>query len=158
MQIKIDGLAIVRSLLADWAHDYLSWRKPEGPLASQMFGQDGREAFDGAKNGTMDNDRSAEARLEFFFAPGVVLSIVLVGREVLGCKLVLFGILIWLLRGNGSLLLRRGLALILQVKSNRLLEVDLDSSTLVRSMKGIVNLNVNFRSIKSTITMVKSPG
>ena len=48
--------------------------------------------------------------------------------------------------------------LILQVESNRLLEIDLDSSALVLSLQSIIDLNVDLWPIECTITVIIGPG
>ena len=123
-----------------------------------MFRQDGREAFDRSKHGTMHNDWPAEARLELLFLPGVLLSVILIGWEDLRVELCLLLVCLGPFLGYSSLLLCRGLALILQVEANRLLEVDLDRSALVLPLQGIVDLAIDFGSVEGAITMVERPG
>lgn len=47
--------------------------------------------------------------------------------------------------------------LILQVEANRKLEITLNGTTLMSSLKGIVNFNVNLGTIKRAITSVEFP-
>ena len=63
VQVEVNRLAVVLGLLADGAHDDLSGREPEWPLTSQMLRQDCCESLDRAQDCSMDNHRSAEARL-----------------------------------------------------------------------------------------------
>ena len=56
------------------------------------------------------------------------------------------------------LLVGGAFSLVLQVESEWLLEVNLDSATLVFAFERIEHLHINLRSIESSITMIKGPG
>ncbi len=88
--------------------------------------------------------------------PRVLLGIVLIRREILRCERLLH--LFVFIGSISSLLLGSIFVLILQVKPNRLLKVDLDSSALVLSLQSIKDLNVDLWAIECTITVVKGPG
>ena len=120
-----------------------------------MFGQDSSESLDGTENGSVDDDWSTETRLKGLLLPRVFLRVVLIGREYLRIKL-LFDLLC-LVGGNERLLLSSSLRLILQVEANGLLEINLDGTTLVWPVKCVIDLNINLRSIESTIAMVEGP-
>ena len=78
MEVEIDTVTVVGSLLRDWKHNDLSWGDPEWPLAAEMLDEDGEESLDGAENSSMDHDRSLEAWLEWLLLPGVLLWVMLV--------------------------------------------------------------------------------
>ena len=118
-----------------------------------MLSQDGREALNGAKDGAMNDDGPAEAGLELLLVPRVVLRVVLVGWEVLRGQLDL---LLLVLRGGG-LLLCRILGLVLQVEADRLLEVELDGSALVRPVQRVVDLDVDLGPVKGSVAVVEGP-
>jgi len=82
------------------------------------------------------------------------LGVVIVRLEHLRVKLLLFLRLVL----EGFLFLSSSLTLILQVETNRLLEIDLNSTALILSLKSIIDLHVDLGSVESTITMVESPG
>ena len=50
------------------------------------------------------------------------------------------------------------ISLILEVKTDGKLEIELDSAALMRSLKSIENLDVDLRSVESAITWVLLPG
>ena len=56
------------------------------------------------------------------------------------------------------LLISATLRLVLQVESDRLLEVNLDGAALVLAFERVVHLYINFWSIKGAISMIKGPG
>ena len=118
-----------------------------------MLSQHRREALNRAKDGTMHDDGPAEARLELLLMPRIVLRVVLVGWEVLRGQLDL---LLLVLRG-GSLLLCRILRLVLQVEADRLLEVELDGSALVRPVQRVVDLDVDLGPVKGSVAVVEGP-
>lgn len=88
--------------------------------------------------------------------PGVLLRVMLIRRELLRVKNFLD--LLVLVGSISSLFLCSVLVLILKVESNWLLEINLNGSTLILSLEGVVDLNVNLWAIESAITVVESPG
>jgi hypothetical protein len=105
----------------------------------------------------MHNHGSAESRLQVVLMPNELVRVQLISfkhllRELGFCTFVL------LLLFCVGLLLSSSLCLILQVESNRLLEVNLHSATLVLSAQGIHNFDVNLGAVKRAISMVVGPG
>ena len=88
--------------------------------------------------------------------PSELMFIVLVGRERLRSKNLLGLLLLQL--SYVSLFFCRILALVLQVETNWELEVALDSTALVRSLKCVKHLDVNFWPVEGSIAGVDSPG
>lgn len=121
-----------------------------------MLGQNGGESLNGTKDGSVDDHWSFEAWLKRHLVPGVLLGVVLIRRELLRVKNFLD--LLVLVGSIGSLFLSSVLVLILKVESDWLLEINLNSSTLILSLEGVVDLNVNLWAIESAITVVESPG
>jgi len=119
-----------------------------------MFTQNGGESLDGTKDSSMNDDWATETWLKRHLSPGEFLAIVLIRFELLAVKLLLFG----LLACDSFLLLGSSLTLVLQVETNRLLEIDLDGTALVLSLKSIIDLHVDLGSVEGTITMVECPG
>jgi len=119
-----------------------------------MFTQNGGESLDGTKDSSMNDDWATETWLKRHLSPGEFLAIVLIRFELLAVKLLLFG----LLACDSFLLLGSSLTLVLQVETNRLLEIDLDGTALVLSLKSIIDLHVDLGAVESTITMVECPG
>ena len=117
-----------------------------------MLNENSHEAFNRSEDGSVNNDRSLKSGFEGFLLPSEIFIIILIfleelfSHDLLGhLSLVSFSI---------SLLSSSVLALILQVKADREVEIALNSPALMRSLKGIVDFDVNFRSIKRAITSV----
>jgi hypothetical protein len=49
--------------IAYWNKLDLTWRKPEWPLATEMFDKDGHETFDGTEDSTVDHYGTLRKRL-----------------------------------------------------------------------------------------------
>lgn len=82
--------------------------------------------------------------------------VVLITREELRGKLRLLDLV---LVGSILCLLLSGIfSLVLKVETNGGVEVDLDGTALVLSLKSIVDLDVNLGSIEGTISLVDGPG
>jgi hypothetical protein len=80
----------------------------------------------------VDHDWSSETRLEWHFVPSVLLAIVFIWRENLRSQ---FDLLFFtLVAGNSCLLFCSVLTLVLEIKTNRLLEINLNSSALILSL------------------------
>jgi len=155
VEVQVDTLTVVESLFRNGAHDNLTRRKPERPLASQMLDQDGGESLHGSKDSSVHNNGSLEARLEGLLLPLEVFAVEIVSLEDLRAKLLL-DLLVFV--GSVGLLDLGGVfALVLKVEPDGKLEIQLHGSALVRSLKRIVDLDVNLRSVKSTITGVELP-
>lgn len=86
-----------------------------------------------------------------------MLRVVLVGLESLRWQNLLLLLFFVLAGGVGGLLFSRSLALVLKIKPNRLLEVNLDGATLVLSLKRIIHLDVDLRSVEGAVTDVVGP-
>jgi len=119
-----------------------------------MFAKNSSESLDGTENGSVNDDWAFETWLKRHLSPCEFLGVVIVRLEHLRVKLLLFLRLVL----EGFLFLSSSLTLILKVETNRLLEIDLNSTALVLSLKSIVDLNIDLGSVESTITMVESPG
>ena len=154
VQVEVNSFTVVHSLLGDGANDGLPGRKPERPLSSQVLAEDGEETLNGAQNCSVDDNRATEARLERHLVPREGTSIVLIGREFLRGHLLL-GLCDVL---EGSLLFCSVFMLILEVKAEGLLEVDLNGTALVLSAQRIVDLDIDLGTIEGAITVVESPG
>ncbi len=101
----------------------------------------------------MDDDRALKAWFESVLVPCEVFIIHIVRFEHLLRKFLLFLLLVM----HFSLLLCRTFCLVLKIESNWLLEVTLHSAALMLSPQSIEDLNIDFRSIESSISMVKGP-
>lgn len=121
-----------------------------------MLNQDGGETLNGTKDGSVNDDGSAETGLECMLMPHELVFVILIGKELLRREHLL-GLLFALVGSVGSLLLSSSLGLILQVEADGLLEVDLDRTTLVLSLEGVINLHVDLWAVEGTVTMVESP-
>jgi len=96
----------------------------------------------------MNHNRSSKTGLEGLLLPFKVFFVIFVSLEHLRAKL-----LVWI---NFSLV-AGGICLVLQIESNGELEIQLDSSTLMSTLQGIIHLDVNLGAIKSAISRVKLP-
>lgn len=104
----------------------------------------------------MNHNGSTETWLERHLLPGPVVLVVLITREELRGKLRLLDLV---LVGSILCLLLSGIfSLVLKVETNGGVEVDLDGTALVLSLKSIVDLDVNLGSIEGTISLVDGPG
>ena len=103
----------------------------------------------------MHNDRSLETGLKSVLVPSVVLVVHVVLLENLVGK---FRLLLILLIVSVGLLFSSILSLVLQVESDGLLEIALDGTALMLSLKSIAYLNIDLGSVESAITVVESPG
>lgn len=121
-----------------------------------MFGQDSHESLDRTQNGSVNDHWSTETGLERHFMPRVLLGIVLIRRELLRSE-SWFHLFVFI-GGISGLLFSGIFMLVLQIKSNRLLEIDLDSSALVLSLQSVIDLNVDLWPIECTITVIVGPG
>lgn len=154
VQVEVNSFTVVHSLLRNGANDGLPGRKPERPLSSQVLAEDGEETLNGAQNCSVDDNRATEARLERHLVPREGTSIVLIGGEFLRGHLLLgLGDVL-----EGSLLFCSVFMLILEVKAEGLLEVDLNGTALVLSAQRIVDLDIDLGTIEGSITVVESPG
>ena len=107
----------------------------------------------------MDHYRATESRLKRLFSPGVLDIVVFIRREMLSSELFFsYFDFTFSLTMQLQLFIGATFRLVLQVKSNRLLEVDLDGATLVLAFERIVHLHIDLWSIKGSITMIKGPG
>lgn len=104
----------------------------------------------------MNNDRAAETGLESVLLPHELIFVILVRKELLRVELH-FAFLLVLVGGVGGLFLGSAFGLILQVEADGLLEINLDGTTLVLSLKGVVNLHVDLGTVESTVTVIESP-
>ena len=84
LKFLINFVAIVLSLLRHWADNDLPRREPERPLAAQVLSQDGEEALNGAKNGSVDHHWPRMARLQWLLFPLELLFAILIWFENLG--------------------------------------------------------------------------
>ena len=134
-------------LLGNWNNWDLSWRQPERPLSSEMLYQNCSASFDRSQNSSVDNDWSFEASFEFLWE-----SIYLLFSEILMVLMVTFFFLLIFISLNSLT------GLILKIESLRKIEVQLNCSQLMKPSKTILNLNINFRSIKSSISSIEFPG
>lgn len=119
-----------------------------------MFAKNSSESLDGTENGSVNDDWAFETWLKRHLSPCEFLGVVIIRLEHLRVKLLLFLRLVL----EGFLFLSSSLTLILEVETNRLLEIDLNSTALVLSLKSIVDLHVDLGSVESTITRVQFPG
>lgn len=104
----------------------------------------------------MDDHWASETGLETLFLPNVVIFVHFVLNEDLLCKLLLY--LALLLIVGMSLLVSSVLSLVLQVESNRLLEIALNGTTLMMSAQSVVDLDVDLGTVEGTISVVEGPG
>lgn len=107
----------------------------------------------------MDNNWSLESILQRvlfpleFFLVIIVLVVYFVTHH---CLLLLSGV-----SGGSGGFFRLIFVLVsfeLEVETNRQLEIQLDGSALVGSLQRVVDFNIDFRTVESTITWVKFPG
>ena len=161
MQISCHTLTVLYLSLRHWDNDCLSGRHPEWPLACKLFNQDGSESLHWSQNSSVNNDWSCKSFLHWVFFPLELFIIVFILSEHLTPQLSLLIFsqrlqwLAWSLRSQLTIFML--VSLELQVKSNRQLEVQLDSSTLVSSLQSIIHLYVNLRSIKCSISCIEFP-
>ena len=99
----------------------------------------------------MDNDWSSKAFSKRLFFPDKLFFIKLITWEPLLSEFLLFNFASCLLFFCCSL------TLVLKIKSDWQLEVQLNSTALMGSSEGIVHFDVNFGSVKGTFTFVKLP-
>jgi len=118
--------------------------------------QDSEEALNRAQDRPVDDDGAFEAGLERHLVPGEWVLVVLICGELLRSELLLNDSIF--VGGVMRLLLSGVLVLVLKVEANGLLEVDLDSTTLVLSAKRIIDLDVDLGAVERAITVVVSPG
>ena len=121
-----------------------------------MLTQDSEEALNRAQDRPVDDDGAFEAGLERHLVPGEWVLVVLICGELLRSELLLNDSIF--VGGVMRLLLSGVLVLVLKVEANGLLEVDLDSTTLVLSAKRIIDLDVDLGAVERAITVVVSPG
>lgn len=105
----------------------------------------------------MHNNWATETGFERHFMPRKVSLVVIIRREFLRGELFfLFTHFVFVI--SISFLLFGGmLALVLEVETHRLLEIDLNGTTLVLSPQGIVNLDIDLGTVERTITDIVSP-
>jgi hypothetical protein len=121
-----------------------------------MLDQDSHKSFYRSKNSAMHHNGATESRLEWMLNPGPVLVGHIVSLENL--FLVVFLGDFCLVFCSMLLFLGCGLRLILQVKSDRKLEIKLNGTALVGTFQSIKHLDVNFGTVESTITNIEFPG
>ena len=90
------------------------------------------------------------------FIPGKVLIVHVVRFENLVLKSLLLNCSFML--SSMCLFLCCTFSLILEIKSDWQLEIALNSTTLVLTTEGIINFNVYFRAVESSITRINGPG
>jgi hypothetical protein len=95
----------------------------------------------------MDNDRSFEASFEFLWEGEDLLL-----GQVLIFLVLAFFLLVVFIGFNGLT------GFVLKIKSLRKIEVQLNSSQLMKSSKAVFNLNINLGSIKGSIPGIEFPG
>ena len=83
-QLLIYFVAIILSLLGHWADDNLPRREPERPLAAQVLSQNGEEALDRPKDGSVDHHWPRMTRLQRLLFPFELLFAILIWFENLG--------------------------------------------------------------------------
>ena len=104
----------------------------------------------------MHNNWSSETWLQIVFLPKEIIRVQLITLEKLGRKLLLISIILAFFF-NVCLFFSSTFGLILKVKADRLLEIALDSTALVLTSESIHNFDINLRTVKRAISMVKSP-
>lgn len=124
VEIEVHLLAVVEELLREWYDDGLSWRDKEWPFTSGVLDQDGHETLNRSEDGSMDHDWSGETWLDGLLLPLPVIGLVLISLVHLGHHdLVLVDS--WV----------EHVVLVLKVKPDWELEVELDGTALVESLQ-----------------------
>jgi len=120
-----------------------------------MFNQNGHKAFDGAQDGSVNDNWAFEPRLQRLLPPDELIVIHIVSLKNLFVQF--FFRLLFFKLGSVSLLISSTFSLVLQVETNRELEVTLYGTTLVGTLNSIVNFDVDLWTVESAISSVDLP-
>ena len=146
VKILIDLLTVRLELGSNWANKNLSWWEEEWPFSSKMLNQNSHESLNWSQDSSVDHDWSCKALLDGLLLPGIGMIVIFISWEDLGFKdlflFIFFNILV---------------SLILEVEPDWQVEIKLDGTTLVMSLKSIEYLDINLWSIESTISWVLFP-
>ena len=118
-----------------------------------MLSQNSHEPFHRSQDCSVHNNRSSESFFQLLFFPDILFIAQFVFWENLFAHFDLF---CWLFIFY-FLLFSSCFTLILQVKSNWKLEVKLNCSTLMSTSKCIIDLDINFWSIESPLSLISFP-
>ena len=128
--------------------DYLDlsrW-KPERPFSSQVFGEYCYEPFKWSEYCSVNHHRSFMTWFKGLLSPLELLRTVFIWFENLSFKLV------WLFSVR-----RITSCFVLQIESYWQIKVKLNSPTLDSSTKCIIDLYINFWTIKRSVSFIDSP-
>ena len=116
-----------------------------------MFNQNGHKAFDGAQDGSVNDNWAFEPRLQRLLPPDELIV------SLKNLFVQFFFRLLFFKLGSVSLLISSTFSLVLQVETNRELEVTLDGTALVGTLHSIVNFDVDLWTVESAISSVDLP-